>query len=186
MEGEAALYGPKIDIMLKDALGNDRQLGTVQIDFAMPGRFGLTYTDADGKDKTPVMLHRAILGSYHRFIANLMESTKGAFPVWLSPVQAVIIPISDKHNEYCQTAANSLKDKNIRVTVDTKDDTMGAKIRNAQIQKIPYMLIVGDRELENNQLSVRLRSGENIGAKPLAEIAEKINSIYLTKSPDLW
>lgn len=135
--GEAALYGPKIDIMFKDALGNDRQLGTVQVDFAMPQRFGLTYTDKDGTEKTPVLLHRAILGSYHRFIANLMESTGGAFPLWLAPTQAIILPISDKFLEIAEYHAARLKDKGLRVKVDDKDMSIGNKIRNAQLQKNP-------------------------------------------------
>ncbi|EKD99641.1 MAG: threonyl-tRNA synthetase, partial [uncultured bacterium] len=186
MIGEAALYGPKIDIMLKDALGNDRQLGTVQVDFAMPKRFGLVYTDKDGQEKTPVMLHRAILGSYGRFIANLMENTGGAFPVWLAPLQVSIIPIGEKHNEYAEKVKEKLLEKQIRVEINDKAETMQARIRDAQNHKVPYMLIIGDREVENGQVSVRLRSGENIGAIKLEEVIEKINSKYLTKALDLW
>jgi threonyl-tRNA synthetase len=186
MEGEAALYGPKIDIMLKDAQGNDRQLGTVQLDFAMPERFGLTYVDKDGQKKTPVMLHRAILGSYHRFIAYMLESRKGALPVWLAPTQVSVIPIADKHLEYAQKVSESLNESGIRVRVDDSDNTMQSKIRTAQEQKIPYMLIVGDREAESEQVSVRLRNGENLGSKDLAEVSDKINEIRLTKSLNLW
>jgi threonyl-tRNA synthetase len=186
IEGEAALYGPKIDFMLKDTLGNDIQLGTVQIDFAMPKRFGLTYVDSDGQEKTPVMLHRAILGSYHRFIANLMERTGGAFPVWLSPVQAKVIPISEDNVEYANNLAEKMQNEGLRVEVDDRDDTMQAKIRDAQLLKIPYMLIVGNREAENEQVSVRLRTEENLGAKNIDEVISKIKEIYLTKSLKLW
>lgn len=185
MEGEAALYGPKIDIMLKDALGNDRQLGTVQIDFAMPGRFGLTYTDSDGQEKTPVMLHRAILGSYHRFIANLMESTGGAFPVWLMPTQAMIIPISEKQFDYAKEVARKLEDAGIRVEINDRDEKMGAKIRDAQIHKIPYMLVVGGREEENNEVSVRLRTEENLGAMSLDAFVERVLEAIGKKSAEL-
>ncbi|MDC0449110.1 threonine--tRNA ligase [bacterium] len=186
MEGEAALYGPKIDIMYKDAQGNDRQLGTIQIDFAMPQRLGLEYTDKDGQKKTPVMIHRAILGSYHRFIAYVLESRRGNLPVWLAPVQAVVIPIGETHVEYAQKIAQMLKEKHIRTEIDDSDNTMQNKIRQAQELKVPYMLIVGDREVENNQISVRLRDGENTGAKDLEEVVDKINEIRLTKSLQLW
>ncbi len=186
MIGEAALYGPKIDVMLKDALGNDRQLGTVQLDFAMPARFGLTYIDRDGQEKTPVMLHRAILGSYHRFIASLLENTGGALPVWLSPIQVEIIPISAKHLEYAQKVKSTLVDSEIRVEINERDDTMQAKIRDAQNLKIPYMIIIGDREEQAGTVSVRLRSGENMQAIDLAEATSKIKDIYLTKSLQLW
>lgn len=186
MEGEAALYGPKIDIMLKDALGNDRQLGTVQLDFAMPSRFGLTYIDRDGQEKTPVMLHRAILGSYHRFIANLLESTGGALPVWLSPLQVVIIPISEKHLDYAQKVQQSLLDAELRVEINDRDDTMQSKIRDAQNKKIPYMIVIGDKEEQANTVSVRLRTGENMQGVNLQEAVDKIKGIYLTKSLQLW
>ncbi len=185
MEGEAALYGPKIDIMFKDALGNDRQLGTVQIDFAMPKRFGLTYIAQDGHEKTPVMIHRAILGSYHRFIAYLLESTKGALPVWLSPVQVKLIPISENHVDYVYRLKSTFESSGIRTEVNDKDSTMQSKIREAQEQKIPYMLIVGDREVENNTASVRLRTGENLGALPIDEIINRVKDKITGKSLEL-
>ncbi len=185
MRGDAALYGPKIDIMLKDALGNDRQLGTVQLDFAMPGRFGLTYIDSDGAEKTPVMIHRAILGSYFRFIAYLLENTGGALPVWLQPVQVQVIPIGEKHNEYAHTVADALIANNIRVDLNAKNDTLQAKIRDAQLQKVPYMLIVGDREVESDMVSVRLRSGDNLGSMPVNEISNRIVQKIKEKSLDL-
>jgi threonyl-tRNA synthetase len=185
MIGEAALYGPKIDVMLKDSMGSDRQLGTVQIDFAMPQRFGLTYTDKDGSDKTPVMLHRAILGSYHRFIANLMESTKGAFPAWLAPVQAVVIPIGEKHVEYGNKILQQLRDSNIRAEINDKDETMQAKIREAQMKKIPYMLVVGDREVQDGTASVRIRTGDNLGALEISNLVSKIHEVITSKTLEL-
>ena len=157
MIGEAALYGPKIDIMLKDALGNDRQLGTVQVDFAMPKRFGLTYISNDGSEKTPVMLHRAILGSYGRFIANLIESTGGAFPIWLAPVQVAILPISEKHLDYAQKVNEQLIASDIRCELDSRSESLGAKIRDAEMQKIPYILVLGDKETQAKTVSVRAR-----------------------------
>ncbi len=182
MEGEAALYGPKIDIMLKDVLGNDRQLGTVQIDFAMPKRFGLTYTDTDGLEKTPVMIHRAILGSYGRFIANLLETTGGAFPIWLSPVQAIILPITDGQLPYAKTVYEKLKEADIRVEIDERSETLQAKIRDAQLQKVPYMLIIGAREQESEKVSVRKRSGEDMGAIELSSFIEDTKSKIKSKS----
>lgn len=180
MEGEAALYGPKIDIMYKDALGNDRQLGTVQVDFAMPKRFELKYVNQDGQEKTPVMLHRAILGSYGRFIANLLESTGGSFPVWLSPVQIEIIPISSKVIDYANDIAKVLFENEIRYEIDDKDEMMGNKIRKAQEQKIPYMIVVGEKEKEQGKISIRTR--DNIQENMIdlsvfiATIKEKIAS----------
>lgn len=185
MEGEAALYGPKIDIMLKDSSGNDRQLGTVQVDFAMPGRFGLTYTDKDGQEKTPVMMHRAILGSYVRFIANLMESTGGAFPVWLAPKQVMVIPVADVHNEYAQKVVDMLVDADIRAHINDKSEKMNAKIRDAQMEKIPYMIIVGDQEVESNSVNVRTRNNERLGAMSTEEFISKITEVVKSKSSQL-
>lgn len=186
IRGEAALYGPKIDIMMEDSLGNDRQLGTVQVDFAMPKRFELTYIDENGDKKTPVMLHRAILGSYGRFIANLMETTGGAFPVWLAPTQIEIIPIKDSNIKYAEKVAEMALDKGLRAEVNDKDDSMGAKIRDAQIRKIPYMFIVGDNEIKKDEVSVRLRTEEDLGAKPIEKVLDKITEVYESKSLDLW
>ncbi len=174
MVGEAALYGPKIDYMSKDALGNDQQLGTVQIDFAMPKRFGLTYTDKNGKEKTPVMLHRAILGSYERFIAFLLEHFNGALPVWLSPVQAVVIPITDKHNQYAQKIYETLIKAGIRVELNDRSDTTSAKVRNAEIERIPYMLIVGDKEIMAKKVNVRTRGEKVLGSMSLAFFLKRI------------
>lgn len=184
-EGEAAIYGPKIDIMLKDSLGNDRQLGTVQIDFAMPKRFGLTYIDAEGKEKTPVMIHRAILGSYGRFIANLLENTGGAFPVWLSPVQVIILPLADRHIAYAEEVALIIKSNNIRVEIDRSSETLGNKIRKAQEEKIPYMLILGDKEMEAKKVALRLRSEKDEGQLDLDTIIARIRDKIESKSLEL-
>ncbi|MDQ5981620.1 MAG: threonyl-tRNA synthetase [Patescibacteria group bacterium] len=185
MEGEAALYGPKIDFMLKDALGNDRQLGTVQLDFAMPKRFNLVYIGEDGTEKTPVMLHRAILGSYGRFIANLLESTAGAFPVWLAPVQVVIIPISEKTHDYAKEVATTLFDLEIRYEIDNKDETMGNKIRKAQELKIPYMIILGEKESTAQNISVRNREGTQQFGISLSSFTDHIKNVIISKSQNL-
>lgn len=182
MLGEAALYGPKIDFMKKDLLGNDRQLATVQVDFAMPKRFGLEYIDTDGSAKTPVMLHRAILGSYGRFIANLLETTGGAFPVWLSPVQVQVIPISEKFNDYANKVGDNLKESGIRVDIDSNDETMSNKIRKAQEQKIPYMIIVGGKEQENDNISVRYRDGRQKNLIKPEVFTEEVKNNIISKS----
>lgn len=185
MEGEAALYGPKIDIMMKDAMGNDRQLATVQIDFAMPKRFNLTYVDKEGNEKTPIMLHRAILGSYGRFIANLLENTGGAFPIWLSPVQVMVIPISDKFVDYANKVTKELYENNIRFEIDDKDETMGNKIRKAQEQKIPYMIVLGGKEEESNTVSVRDRNGNQQNNITIDSFTKMIKDRILSKSLEL-
>lgn len=186
VEGDGAFYGPKIDILMKDALGRDWQMGTIQLDFQMPKRFGLEYTNSQGEKKTPVVVHRVIYGSLERFIGLITEHFAGAFPVWLSPVLAVIIPIAERHMDFANQVAAQFKEKNIRVEVDTRNEQMQSKIRDAQVQKVPYMLIIGDREVEKNEVSVRLRTNENLGSKPIAEVADKISSKYLTKALDLW
>ena len=182
MIGEAALYGPKIDIMLKDALGNDRQLGTVQVDFAMPKRFGLTYISNDGSEKTPVMLHRAILGSYGRFIANLIESTGGAFPIWLAPVQVAILPISEKHLDYAQKVNEQLIASDIRCELDSRSESLGAKIRDAEMQKIPYILVLGDKETQAKTVSVRARGKKESQDFSLSEFIINIQKEIDSKS----
>ena len=163
-EGEATFYGPKIDLKVKDALGREWQLSTIQFDFTLPERFDLTYVGEDGQEHRPYMIHRALLGSMERFMGVLIEHFGGAFPVWLAPVQAVFIPIADRHFEYVEQVAARLKDAGLRVEVDSRKERMNAKIRDAQMGKIPYMLIVGDREIEDGAVSVRLRSEENLGA----------------------
>ena len=163
-EGEATFYGPKIDLKVKDALGREWQLTTIQFDFTLPERFDLTYVGEDGQEHRPYMIHRALLGSMERFMGVLIEHYCGAFPVWLAPTQAILIPIADRHSDYAEEVANRMKATGMRVEVDNRRERMNAKIRDAQMQKIPYMLVVGDREAESGSVSVRLRSEENLGA----------------------
>lgn len=172
--GEAAFYGPKIDFMVMDALGREWQLATPQLDFIQPKRFGLTYVDKNGKEQTPVMIHFALMGSIERFLSVYIEHTGGAFPTWLSPVQIVIIPITERNNKYAQEIADSLIHGSIRVEVDDRAETMQSKIRDGQMQKIPYMLIVGDREEKETQVSVRTRDGKDLGAMPTEKFTNQI------------
>jgi threonyl-tRNA synthetase len=169
VEGEAAFYGPKADFLAKDVLGREWQLSTIQVDFIQPARLGCEYIGEDGQPHTPVVLHRAVTGTTERFLAVLIEHFAGAFPVWLSPVQAMVIPIADRHGEYAQKVLAELKASGIRAEIDDSSERMQAKIRHAQLQKIPYMLVVGDKEAEAGAVAVRLRSGEDLKAKPLAE-----------------
>ncbi len=173
-EKDGAFYGPKIDIKLKDALGRAWQCATIQCDFALPQRFKLSYVGQDGKEYAPIMLHRVILGSIERFLGALIEHYGGAFPVWLSPVQAVIIPISDDHKDYACKAAQMLRDKGIRAEIDDKSGRMQHKIRDAEVQKVPYMLVVGGKEAQSESVSVRERGKGDLGAMKLADFVEKI------------
>jgi len=182
----AAHYGPKMDFKVKSAIGTEYGISTNQIDLYMPERFGLKYVDKDGKEKPVIVQHRAPLGSSERFVGFLMEHFAGAMPVWLCPVQVEIIPIGDKHVEHSDKIAEQLRKKHLRAHVDDRAETMQAKIRDAQLKKIPYMLIVGDKEVQNNQVSVRLRTEENLGAKDIDEVITKIEQTYLTKSLNLW
>lgn len=161
--GEAALYGPKMDIMTYDVLGREWQISTIQLDFIMPERFGLKYTDADGKEKTPVMIHRAIVGSPERFMGVLIEHYAGAFPVWLSPIQVAVLPIGENHLGYARSTAASLRETDIRVEI-MENETLGKRIREAEMKKIPYILIVGDKEKSDGTVSVRRRSKGDEGA----------------------
>ena len=163
-EGEAAFYGPKLDVQIKSALGHDVTVSTCQLDFALPERFELSYIGEDGKEHRPVVIHRAILGTLDRFIAFLLEETKGFLPTWLAPVQVKILPITDKHHEYAKSLAEEMKKYGIRVEVDDRSEKTGYKIREAQLSKVPYMLIVGDKEVEENKVSVRNRKDGDIGA----------------------
>ena len=167
--GDGAFYGPKIDLVVKDAIGRPWQLSTVQFDFNLPERFNLSFIGADGASHRPFMIHRALLGSMERFFGVLLEHHGGALPVWLCPVQAVVIPISDRHVAYCAEVQARLKKEGMRVELDQSEDRMNAKIRNAQMQKIPFMLVVGDREQESNAVAVRLRSGEDLKSKTIEE-----------------
>ncbi len=173
-EGEGAFYGPKIDMFVPDALGREWQLGTVQVDFNQPERFDLEYVNAEGGRERPVMIHRAMLGSMERFLGVLIEHLAGAFPVWLAPVQATIVPIADRHLEYAGSVLDRLADVGIRAVVDDSSDRMNAKIRRAQLQKVPYMLVVGDREEEADAVAVRTRTGGNLGARPVDEFTKHI------------
>jgi threonyl-tRNA synthetase len=162
-DGGGAFYGPKIDLKIKDAIGREWQLSTIQFDFNLPERFDLTYVGEDGQDHRPYMIHRALLGSLERFFGVLIEHYGGAFPVWLSATQAVLVPIADRHVDFCYKVAKKLKAAGIRAKVDERSERMNAKIRDAQKQKVPYMLVVGDKEEESGQVALRLRSGENPG-----------------------
>ena len=174
-EGEAAFYGPKIDIQIKTALNHDVTIPTCQLDFALPERFDLTYIGEDGKEHRPVVIHRAILGSSDRFISFLLEETKGALPIWLAPVQVKILPITDKHQAYAKEIANKMKEKGVRVEVDDRSEKTGYKIREAQLSKVPYMLIVGDKEIEENKVSVRERKDGDLGAMDTDEFIKRIS-----------
>lgn len=173
-KGEAAFYGPKIDIMVTDALGRQWQCATEQLDFVQPVRFGLKYIDSDGSEKTPVMIHKALLGSIERFLAVYIEHTTGAFPVWLSPVQIMILPIADRHMEYARKVTKNLKSNNIRAEFDDRAERLQAKIRDATLQKVPYMGIIGDKEISNNAISVRKRNGEDLGQMEISSFLQLI------------
>ncbi len=168
-KGGGAFYGPKIDLKVKDAIGREWQLSTIQFDFNEPERFDLTYIGEDGQPHRPYMIHRALLGSMERFFGVLIEHYAGAFPVWLSPMQAVLIPIADRHLDYARQVADELKKAGLRATVDDRADRMNAKIRDAQKQKIPYMLVIGDKEQEGGEVALRLRNGENPGPMQVAD-----------------
>ena len=174
-EGEAAFYGPKLDVQLKSAIGHDVTVSTCQLDFLLPQRFELEYIGEDGKAHRPVVIHRAILGTLDRFMAFLIEETKGAFPTWLAPVQVKVLPISDKHLEYANKVKEALQDKEVRVEVDDRAEKIGYKIREAQLQKVPYMLVVGDKEQEAGKVGVRNRKDGDVGAMKLEDFVEKID-----------
>ena len=171
--GEAAFYGPKADFLARDVLGREWQLSTIQVDFIQPSRLGLTYIGEDGTEHTPVVLHRAVTGSTERFLGVVIEHFAGAFPVWLAPTQAMLIPIADRHLAYANQVAEVLRLEGLRVEVDDRGERMNAKIRDAQNQKIPYMLVIGDREAEQGTVSVRLRTEENLGAMELQLFIER-------------
>ena len=174
-EGEAAFYGPKIDVMAVDALGREWQISTIQLDLNMAGRFGLVYTDADGKEKTPVMIHRALIGSPDRFMGVLIEHYAGAFPLWLSPVQVKVLPVSEKHKTYAESVFGELKTAGIRAELDDADESLGKKIRNAKTEKVPYFFVVGDKEVESKTVTVENRNGSE-GAKALSEVILRLQN----------
>ena len=176
-EGEAALYGPKLDFMFKDALGRDIQIPTVQLDFAMPKRFGLSYIDENGEKQTPVMVHRAVLGSYERFLVLLLEQFKGVLPIWLSPVQVNMVPVNIKyHDEYCKKIKELLEDEDIRVSYDDSKESMGKKVRNSNVMKNPITLIIGDNERDNNLVSYRRLNSEETISMSIEEFINQIKN----------
>jgi threonyl-tRNA synthetase len=180
---EAAFYGPKIDVKLVDAIGRKWQLSTVQFDFTLPRRFELEYIAEDGKAHQPVMCHRALYGSVERFFGILVEHYAGAFPVWLAPVQAVLLPIADRHNEAARKVHDRLAAEGYRVEIDEGNEKVNAKIRNAQVQKVPFMLVVGDREAENGTVSVRNRRHGDQGAKSVDEFIATLRGLVDAKTP---
>ena len=180
-EGAGAFYGPKIDLDIRDALGRKWQMTTIQFDFNLPERFDMVYVGRDGLEHRPYMVHRALLGSWERFFGLLIEQHAGAFPVWLSPVQVQVIPIADRHSEYACGLMKRLKEAGLRVKIDDSSDRMQARIREAQMQKIPYMAIVGDREVDNNTLALRLRTEENLGAMSLDDFIDRVKGVIEAK-----
>jgi threonyl-tRNA synthetase len=180
--GEGTFYGPKIDLHMTDSIGRSWQLGTVQLDYLMPERFGLAYTGADNVEHRPVMIHRALMGSFERFIGILIEHYAGEFPVWLAPVQAVVLPIADRHLDYAQSVAERLKDDHIRVEIDARTESIGKKIREAELQKIPYMLVVGDREQEAGEVALREHRAGQEGSVEVEEFAARVLEETRTRS----
>jgi threonyl-tRNA synthetase len=186
LEGDGAFYGPKIDILMEDSIGREWQMGTLQLDFQLPRRFDCVYSDRDGSLKTPVVLHRVIYGSLERFIGILIEHYEGAFPLWIAPIQAHVIPIADRHLDYADQVRAALTAEGIRCEVDDSDNRMNAKIRNAQLQKIPFMLVVGDKEVEERMVSVRRLTGRSTESVAVEEVVRRMRSEIDGKAlPDL-
>ncbi|MFA5270656.1 MAG: threonine--tRNA ligase, partial [Patescibacteria group bacterium] len=176
-EGGGAFYGPKIDLKIKDALGREWQMTTIQFDFNLPERFGMTFVDKDGKEKRPFMVHRALLGSIERFFGVLIEHYAGAFPFWLSPVQAVIAPISDKQNEYAKDIFEQLKSAGVRAELDDRNESLGRKVRDAQTQKVPMVLVIGSKEVESKSVTLRDRDKGDLGSLPLDEAITRLSAL---------
>ena len=181
-KGEAAFYGPKLDVQIKTALGHDVTISTCQLDFLLPQRFELEYIGEDGKAHRPVVIHRAILGTFDRFMSFLIEETKGAFPTWLAPLQVKILPISDSQLEYCSTIEQELRKAGVRVKTDNRNEKIGYKIREAQLEKVPYMLVIGDKEIEANAVAVRSRKDGDLGQVKIEDFVKKIKDEIDTKS----
>ncbi|HIQ49113.1 MAG TPA: threonine--tRNA ligase, partial [Aquifex aeolicus] len=173
-EGGGAFYGPKIDVKIKDALGRMWQLSTIQFDFNLPERFDMTYVGPDNQRHRPYMIHRALLGSIERFTGILLEHYAGLLPLWLSPTQVMIVPIADRHHEYAKEVLETLQEKNIRAEIDLREERMNAKIRDAELKKIPVILVIGDREVKNKTVSVRTKKGGNLGAMEVPKFIEWI------------
>jgi threonyl-tRNA synthetase len=172
--GDGAFYGPKIDFHVTDALGRSWQCGTCQVDFFMPERFDLTYTDADDEQQRPVMIHRALLGSLERFVGILIEHYAGRFPLWLAPVQAAVLPVADRHADYAELVGGELRQAGIRVDVDDRSESVGKKIRDAELARHPYMLVVGDKERESDAVAVRSHEAGELGTMPVGEFAQRV------------
>jgi threonyl-tRNA synthetase len=183
--GDGAFYGPKIDFHVRDSIGRSWQLGTVQLDYQLPRRFDLKYVGADGGEHVPVMIHRAMLGSIERFMAILIEQTAGAFPLWLAPVQAVVLPISEKFADYGEAVRRALSAGGVRVELDARNEKLGYRIREAQLQKVPYMLVVGAREAEEGTVSVRRRAGEDLGALSTTDFLARVRGLVSSRSREL-
>jgi threonyl-tRNA synthetase len=181
-EGDGAFYGPKIDMHMTDSLGRSWQLGTCQLDYNFPARFELTYTGADNAEHRPVMIHRALFGSYERFIGILLEHLAGELPVWLTPVQAILLPIADRHLDYCREVLAALQLAGVRAELDERTESVGRKIRDAELRKIPYMLVVGDREADSGEVSVRAHRGGDTGSEPVAAFAHRVVNESKTRS----
>ncbi|MCE9563816.1 MAG: threonine--tRNA ligase [Planctomycetes bacterium] len=179
---EAAFYGPKVDVQVKDTMGREETLSTIQLDQHLPKQFKLEFKDSDDTPKRPVMIHRGVISTMERMMSYLIELYAGAFPVWLAPVQVAIVPIADRHFEFAQKLGDSLLEQDYRVDVDLGDKRMQAKIRDAQLQKVPYVLVVGDKEMEANAVAVRLRSGEDLGAKPVAEFVAMLEKVVRSRT----
>jgi threonyl-tRNA synthetase len=179
--GEGAFYGPKIEFTLKDCIGRAWQLGTIQVDFSMPERLDASYVAEDNSRKIPVMLHRAILGSFERFIGILIEHFEGKFPLWLSPVQVVVMNITDKQADFVKTVEKQLRGVGIRATADLRNEKIGFKIREHTMQRTPYLLVVGDREVETESVAVRTRSGQDLGIMPLAELQQRLTDEIVSR-----
>ena len=181
-DGEAAFYGPKIDVQVKDTMGREETLSTIQLDQHLPEQFKLEFKDSDDTPKRPVMIHRGVISTMERMLAYLIELYAGAFPAWLAPMQVALVPIADRHYDYARKLGEELLDKDYRVDADLSDKRMNAKIREAQLQKIPYILVIGDKEMAANAVAVRLRSGEDLGAKPVAEFMAMLEKVVASRT----
>jgi len=181
-EGDGAFYGPKLDFHLADSLGRTWQCGTIQLDMQLPERFELEYTGEDGQKHRPVMIHRVVLGSIERFIGVITEHFAGAFPTWLAPVQVKVLPVTDRAAEYAKEVSAKLEAMGFRTEVDGRNEKIGKKIREATLEKVPYMLVVGDRDMENQTVSVRQRSGEDLGAMSFDAFAAMLKEVVDTKA----
>jgi threonyl-tRNA synthetase len=176
-EGDGAFYGPKIDMHMTDSLGRSWQLGTCQLDYNMPARFGLVYTGADNSEHQPVMIHRALMGSYERFIGILLEHFAGELPLWLAPVQAIVLPIADRHIPYAESIRERLRAAGLRAEADDRSESISRKIRDAELRKVPYQLVVGDREQEAEEVSLRQHRAGDRGAASVEEVLEELGSL---------